>query len=135
MDETSEDRTDTATTAAAPALDLPAFARWLELAELESLIGIYATDARIELHGPSGALALAGPIRLREGLERITTAGLTHELRFAAVHFSGGYIVDRCRDSRTGTTLAWGGLTVRRGLVAHHRHWAVWPPSRIGAGE
>jgi hypothetical protein len=130
MDERSDDRADTATAAAAPPLDLPALARRLELGELESLVGLYAADAQIELHAPSGALALDGPIGLREGLERISAAGLTHELRLAAVHFSGSYLVDRCRDPRTRTTLAWGGLIVRRGLVAHHSHWPVWPECR-----
>ena len=62
MDERREDRADTATTAAASALELPVLARRLELGELESLVGLYAADARIELHGPSGALALDGPV-------------------------------------------------------------------------
>ena len=70
-----------------------------------------------------------------EGLERSTAGGLTHDLHFAAVHFSGSYVVDRCRDPRTGTTLALGGFTVRHGLVAHHSHWAVWPQRRTGARE
>jgi hypothetical protein len=114
---TKRTRADTTTTAAAPPLDLRALAR------------------RLELHGPSGALVLDRPILLREGLERITGAGLPHELRLAAVHFSGTYVVDRCRDPRTGKTPAWGGLTVRRGLVAHHSHWPVWPQCHTRAQE
>src|SRR5215211_3659505 len=114
------------TTAAPPRLDLTVIGHLLELGDLESLVMLYANDAEIEFHGPGARLNLGGPIGLREGLERIATGDLKHELRLAAVHYGGGYVVDRCRQPDTGKTVAWGGLTIRRGQIARHSHCAGW---------
>jgi hypothetical protein len=115
-------------TAAAPQprLDLTAIRHHLELGDLESLVRFYAHGAVIELHGPGASRSLGGPIGLREGLERIVAGGLKHELRLAAVTYSGGYVVDRCSNPGMGKTVAWGGLTICRGLITRHIHSPAW---------
>ena len=85
----------------------------LELGDVESLVRFYADDAAIDSMGPGANRDLAGPIGLREGLERIVAAELAHELRLVAVHYTGSYIIDRCHHPDTGTTVAWAALTIR----------------------
>jgi hypothetical protein len=116
-------QTNATIAAGPPRLDLTAIQRQFELGDLESLVSLYADDAEIDFHGPAARRSLGGPIGLREGLERIVTAGLKHELRLAAVHHSGGYVVDWCRHPDTGKALAWGGLTISRGLITRHSHF------------
>jgi hypothetical protein len=115
------------TTAAPQArLDLTAMGHHFEGGDLESLVRFYADGAELQFHGPGPPANLGGPIGLREGLERIVAAGLKHDLRLAAVSYSGGYAVDTCRDPGTGKTVAWGGLTIRRGLIVRHSHSRAW---------
>jgi hypothetical protein len=114
------------TAAPHPRLDLTAIGHHLEVGDLESLVRFYADGAELEFRGPGASRGLDGPIGLREGLERIAAAGLKHELRLAAVKYSGSYVVDCCRDPRTGKTVAWGGLTIRRGLITRHFHSTAW---------
>jgi hypothetical protein len=111
-----------AKTAAAPhpPFDLAVMGQRFAQGDLESLVAFYADRAEVELDGPGARRRLTGPIGIREGLERIAAAGLKHELRLAAVGYTGAHVIDRCRDPRTGKTVAWGALRVSRGLIVHH---------------
>jgi hypothetical protein len=113
-----------------PQVDLTTIAQQLDVGAVESLVRFYATGAEIELRAPEKRRNLGGPIGLREGLERIVAADLEHELRLAAISYGGSYVLDRCRDRRTGKTVAWGGLTIRGGLVVRHCHNAAWDAGR-----
>lgn len=118
------------TAAPHPRLDLTTIGHHLAAGDLESLIGFYADGAELEFRGPEASLRVSGPIGLREGLERIMAGGLRHELRLAAISYSGSYVIDRCRDPRTQKPVAWGGLTIRGGLITHHSHST--PEPRLG---
>jgi len=83
-------------------------------------------DAEIAFDGPGVRQVVAGPVGLREGLERMLAGGLRHELRLAGVAYGGNYVLDRCRDGRTGAIVAWGGLTPCRGLITRHTHAPAW---------
>jgi hypothetical protein len=121
------------TAAPHPRFDLATIGHHLEVGDLESLIRFYADGAELEFSGPVASRSLGGPIGLREGLERIAAGGLKHELRLAAIAYSGSYLVDRCRDPSTGRTVAWGGLTTRQGLITRHIHSAT--GSQEGSGK
>lgn len=114
------------TAAPHPRLDLTAVGHHLEVGDLETLVRFYADGAELEFRGPGANRTLRGPIGLREGLARIVAGGLKHELRLAAVKYTGSYIVDCCRDPGTGKTVARGGLTIRRGLITRHIHSPAW---------
>jgi hypothetical protein len=98
----------------------------LEAGEAEALVRLYADGAEIAFQAPGELRVLTGPVGLREGLERIMAGGLRHELRLAGIAYGGGYVLDRCRDPRTGTVVAWGGLTICRGLITRHTHAPAW---------
>jgi hypothetical protein len=113
-----------------PQVDLTTIAQQLEVGEVESLVRVYANGAEIELGAPGKRRTLDGPIGLREGLARIVAADLEHELRLAAISYGGSYVVDRCRERPTGKTVAWGGLTIRGGLIVRHCHNPAWDAGR-----
>jgi hypothetical protein len=109
-----------------PPIDLTTMSEQFEAGDVESLVRLYAGDAEIALHAPDQRQILRGPIGLREGLERIAAGGLAHDLRLAGIGYGGGYVLDRCRDLRTGRVAAWGGLTICRGLISRHTHAPAW---------
>jgi hypothetical protein len=109
-----------------PPIDLTTMGKRFEAGDVESLVRLYADDGEIGLHAPDERQILRGPIGLREGLERIAAGGLAHDLRLAGVGYGGGYVLDRCRDLRTGRIAAWGGLTICHGLITRHTHTPAW---------
>jgi len=109
-----------------PPIDLTTMSEHFEAGDVESLVRLYADDAEIALDAPDQRQILRGPIGLREGLERIAAGGLAHDLRVAGIAYGGGYVLDRCRDLRTGRVAAWGGLTICSGLISRHTHAPAW---------
>jgi hypothetical protein len=109
-----------------PPIDLTTMGEGFEAGDVESLVRLYADDAEIALHAPGERRTLRGPIGLREGLERIAAGGLAHDLRPAGMGYGGGYVLDRCRDARTGSVAAWGGLTICGGFITRHTHTPAW---------
>jgi hypothetical protein len=91
-----------ATVAPHPPFDLATMGDRFEDGDLESLVTLYADGAEVALGGPGERRRLRGPIGIREGLEHVLASGLRHEFRLAAISYSGAYVLDRCRDPRTG---------------------------------
>jgi SnoaL-like domain len=99
--------------------DVQRVRRHFDECDIESLIALYAEDAVLEVNSRDGPLRFRGPIPLRDGLQRVGTRELDHDILLASTAYGGVVAVQRCRD-HTGSTVAWGTLTIRDGQIVRH---------------